>query len=63
VKKRKNAKVVFTRDGFNFLAMTVTVDERLDDIDMFSDTASMATTRITGSIMSSRASGMTSKTG
>ncbi|KAI8929674.1 IKI3 family-domain-containing protein [Entophlyctis helioformis] len=38
-------------------------DSRLDDIDMFSDTASMATTRVTGSMVTSRASMSTTKTG
>ncbi|KAH6585500.1 hypothetical protein BASA50_001109 [Batrachochytrium salamandrivorans] len=38
-------------------------DDRLDDIDMFSDTSSMATTRITGSVTNSRASMMSSRTG
>lgn len=38
------------------------IDERLNDIDMFSDTASMATTRVTGSVIS-RMSAMSSRTG
>ncbi|KAJ8329790.1 putative elongator complex protein 1 [Batrachochytrium dendrobatidis] len=38
-------------------------DDRLDDIDMFSDTSSMATTRISGSVTNSRASMMSSRTG
>eukprot|EP00842_Homolaphlyctis_polyrhiza_P002178 jgi/Hompol1/2961/HPOL_003082-RA len=40
-----------------------THDDRLDDIDMFSDTASMATTRITGSVTTGRSSMMSSRTG